>query len=161
MPQLDFAHYLFASQLFWLFSSFLFLYFLVKIIILPRFNAIFTNREKVINDAIAKAEEIKTQSFEIVGDHEEILKSARVETEAKIAEVTKLVRAEDAAAHLETDKEIAQKLNNLQQRAAKFTDSSHDKIANIAIEIASLIAQKIGVNADKKIFEKIISKNIQ
>ena len=98
-------------------------------------------------------------TFFTLGDHEEILKSARVEAEAEIAEVTKLARAEDAAAHLQTDKDITQQLNNLQQRIVKFSDASQDEILKIANEISLLIADKFGVPADKEILKKTISKN--
>ena len=52
MPQLDFEHYPFLSQFFWLFTSFIILYICAAKIILPRISKIMEVRDNTIKNAL-------------------------------------------------------------------------------------------------------------
>lgn len=70
MPQLDISN--FSSQIFWFLLCFVFLYFYLNKIIIPRIDKIISNRKKIIEDDTnrsfalqQKIDKLKQESFDI------------------------------------------------------------------------------------------------
>src|SRR5476649_2566794 len=91
----------FASQLVWLAIAFVLLYVLMSKWALPRVGAIIENRQKRIDDDIADAGKLKTQSDEAVAAYEKALADARARAQT-IANETRDTQAVAAEARRKT-----------------------------------------------------------
>ena len=78
----------FASQLVWLTIAFVLLYVLMWKLALPRVAKIIDNRQKRIEDDIADAGKLKTQSDEAVAAYEKALADARARAQTIAATKT-------------------------------------------------------------------------
>ncbi|HKD76547.1 MAG TPA: hypothetical protein VKB76_13675 [Ktedonobacterales bacterium] len=87
----------FASQLFWLFVTFILLYAIMAKVALPRIGAIIADRQKRIADDFAEAEQSKAKSDAAVEAYERALADARARAQA-IANDTRARQAAEAAA---------------------------------------------------------------
>ena len=87
----------FASQLFWLVIAFVLLYVLMSKIALPRVASIIESRKKKIEDDLAEAGNLKTQSDETMAGYEKALVDAHVRGQAIVNE-TREKQALEAAA---------------------------------------------------------------
>ncbi len=75
MPQLDTAT--FPSQLFWLVVCFLFLYFILSFIAVPKISRALVKRKETIEEKINKANTYREHAEDLLAEYEKILTQAR------------------------------------------------------------------------------------
>ena len=136
----------FASQLVWLAIAFVLLYVLMWKLALPRVAKIIDNRQKRIEDDIANAGKLKTQSDEAVAAYEKALADAR----ARAQTIANETRDKQAAAAAASRKKIEDELN------AKLADAEKSIAATKAAAMANV--RGIAVDAAKAIVERLIGK---
>jgi F-type H+-transporting ATPase subunit b len=134
----------FASQLFWLAITFIFLYVMMSKVALPRVGAIIENRQKRIDGDIADAGKLKAQSDEAIAAYEKALADARARAQA-IANET---RERQAAVAEKTRKRIEDELNT------KLADAEKSITATKMAAMANV--RGIAVDAAKAIVERLI-----
>ena len=76
MPQLDFSN--FDNQTFWLFLFLILVFFVIRLLVMPRMEETLTNRRKIIEEDIQEAEELKEKALEVEKTLNFELENARV-----------------------------------------------------------------------------------
>jgi F-type H+-transporting ATPase subunit b len=80
MPQLEFADFL--PQLFWLLVSFILLYVLLSRIALPKVATVLVERDRQIEEDLARAERLKAEADETLRAYDAALTEARGEAQS-------------------------------------------------------------------------------
>ncbi len=107
MPQLDVSTW--PPQLFWLAISFFALYFVVSRLIIPRTGGVIKLRKSTIDNDLAAAVNLKSESEQALKAYEATLADARSKAIATSVEKRNAMSTEvDAAAH-KLDRELAEK----------------------------------------------------
>jgi len=78
MPQLNFAD--FAPQLFWLAVTFILLYLAMARLALPRVARVLDERERKLEDDLARAEKLKAEADETLAAYNKALASKNCKT---------------------------------------------------------------------------------
>lgn len=104
IPQMDQSSY--PGQLVWLGISFVLLYIIVAGFVAPRVSGVLNARETAINDAIAKAEELKAAATNTRGNFE----AAGAEARSKAASLVAAAQAEAARTAGEAQAKLAAEL---------------------------------------------------
>ena len=142
MPQVDFAHYPFISQFFWLFISFALLYFYSSKIILPRISKTLEHRNKTIQEALNEAEKIKNDASSYIAECENLLDKARSEAADIIAKAEEKIEKQAQAQAKKIDKEIAKQISDAEDRIADFKTSNEKIVTELSDEIYNNLIKK-------------------
>jgi F-type H+-transporting ATPase subunit b len=137
LPQLNPEH--FAGQLFWLAVLFLFLYFVMSRITLPRIGAVIEGRRRRIADDLDTANRLKAQSEEAIKAHEKALGEARARGRAIAEENRMKVKAQTDKMRMQVETDLSQKLTAAE---ARIQDTKRQALANVRT-IAGETAQAI------------------
>src|SRR5687768_8785350 len=116
MPQLDPTW--FASQLFWLFVTFMALYAVLAYMVLPPLQNIIARRQDTIEGDIASAEKLKTEAEAARQDYERTMAEARDRAQQLISDAMDKQKAKADLANKELDRQIATKLADASRRIA-------------------------------------------
>lgn len=147
----------FASQLFWLFVMFTFLYVFFSKKTLPEISSVLENRKDHIESNLEEAEKLRAQSEETQRIYEEGLERARKEAAQMVYDLQEEIQ--ETAAHkndffIEKSKHEVSELEKSLQKAK--TEAMAD-MNTIAAEIASAAAEKIvGVSTDVDAVKSVI-----
>jgi F-type H+-transporting ATPase subunit b len=135
----------YASQLIWLVVAFVLLYALMAKWALPRLGAIIEGRQKRIDDDIADAGKLKTQSDEAVAAYEKALADARSRAQA-IANETRDKQAVAAEARRKSlEDELNAKLADAEKTIATTKTAAMANVRGIAEDAArAIVARLIG-----------------
>jgi len=152
----------FASQLFWLFVTFILLYAIMAKVALPRIGAIIADRQKRIADDFAEAEQSKAKSDAAVEAYERALADARARAQA-IANDTRARQAAEAAA---TRKRLEDQLNAKMAESEKTIAATKQKamtnVHGIAVDAAKAIVERlIGVAPADSTVEAAIADTLK
>jgi F-type H+-transporting ATPase subunit b len=133
----------FASQLVWLAIAFVLLYVLMSKWALPRVGAIIENRQKRIDDDIADAGKLKTQSDEAVAAYEKALADARARAQA-IANETRDTQAVAAEARRKTlEGKLNAKLAEAEKTIAATKTAAMANVRSIAEDATRAIVERL------------------
>jgi F-type H+-transporting ATPase subunit b len=133
----------FASQLVWLAIAFVLLYVLMSKWALPRVGAIIENRQKRIDDDIADAGKLKTQSDEAVAAYEKALADARARAQA-IANETRDTQAVAAEARRKTlEGKLNAKLAEAEKTIATTKTAAMANVRSIAEDATRAIVERL------------------
>src|SRR5476651_1008720 len=133
----------FASQLVWLVLAFVLLYALMAKVALPRVGAIIENRQKRIDDDIADAGKLKTQSDEAVAAYEKALADARARAQA-IANETRDTQAVAAEARRKTlEGKLNAKLAEAEKTIAATKTAAMANVRSIAEDATRAIVERL------------------
>jgi F-type H+-transporting ATPase subunit b len=133
----------FPSQLVWLAISFVLLYVLMSRIALPRIGGIMAARNKVINDDLAAAEQLKERSNAANAAYEKALADARSRAQA-IAGATREQQArETEALHKQLEAQLHERIAAAEQSIAKSRSAAMGNVKSIAAETASAIVERL------------------
>ncbi len=141
LPQMDQSTY--ASQLVWMAISFALLYFVVATFISPRVGGVLRERESAINDAIAKAEELKAKATGTKGDFEAAGAEARTKAAASISKAVADAAKESADAMAKLNAELDAKAQTSRERIAKAVAKANVEVDDAAQALADTMAQKL------------------
>ncbi|HZL31149.1 MAG TPA: F0F1 ATP synthase subunit B [Pseudolabrys sp.] len=136
----------FASQLVWLAIAFVLLYVLMAKWALPRVGGIIESRQKHIDDDVAEAGRLKTQSDAAVAAYEKALADARANAQA----IANKTRDEQAAASEARRKTLEDELN-AKLAAAETTIASTKQAAMSSV-------RGIAEDATRAIVERLIGQ---
>jgi F-type H+-transporting ATPase subunit b len=133
----------FASQLVWLVIAFVLLYALMAKWALPRVGAIIESRHKRIEDDIAEAGKLKTQSDEAVAAYEKALADARVRAQA-IANETRDTQAAAAEVRRKAlEGELNAKLAEAEKSIAATKTAAMLNVRGIAVDATRAIVERL------------------
>jgi len=133
----------FPSQLVWLAVFFVLLYALMAKWALPQVRRVIDNRQKLIADDLAEAEQLKTQSDEAVAAYEKALADARTRAQA-IANETREKQAAAADATRKTlEGELNVKLAEAEKSIAATKQAAMSNVRTIAEDAARAIIERL------------------
>ncbi len=163
MPQLN--PEFFASQLFWLVITFVFLFIFLWRVSLPRINSVQTKRENKIKEDIKKAKQLQAEAEDIQeqinkqldqakSDSAELIKSAFVklqdESSKKLEELDKSLSTKIDATYEAIEKNKTESMNQIYEQINDITKLMISKISNIQVNEGEI---KMAV---EKIRQKVI-----
>lgn len=126
MPQLDTST--FASQLFWLFVSFVAFYVVISCKVVPLFDQLFGERERTSSEDIQEAEVKRNEAEAMRAEYEKALSDARQKASSVIQEASRKMVAE-------SEKMLADVAHKIE------TQSAHTELA--LIEKKSKLSQSL------------------
>ena len=133
----------FASQLVWLAIAFVLLYVLMKKLALPRVANVIENRQKRIDDDIAQAGKLKTQSDEAVAIYEKALADARGRAQAIASETREKQAAAAEAARKRLEDQLNARLADAEKTIAATKQAAMSNVRGIAEEAARAIVERL------------------
>ena len=146
MPQLN--PEFFASQLFWLVITFVFLFIFLWRISLPRINSVQTKRENKIKEDIKKAKQLQAEAEDIQeqinkqldqakSGSAELIKSAFIklqdESSKKLEELDKNLSTKIDATYEEIEKNKSESMSQIYEQINDITKLMISKISNIKV----------------------------
>ena len=157
LPQLD--HTTYASQVFWLAVHFIILFFIAKVLILPRIATGLETRRRTIAADLNNAESLRVQSIAERRAYEASLGDARAQAQAARDHMAHQLQAEQKAAEAQLQEQLAAKAAAAQTRLAEATAVMRANIRTVAAEAAQDIVAKITGAADKALIEASLDKH--
>ena len=164
MPQLN--PEFFASQLFWLAITFIFLFIFLWRVSLPRINSVQTKRENKIKEDIKKAKQLQAEAEDIQeqinkqldqakSDSAELIKSAFIklqdESSKKLEELDKNLSTKIDATYETIEKNKSESMSQIYEQINDITKLMISKISNVKVNEGEI---KIAV---EKIRQKVIN----
>lgn len=148
MPQLDPSSY--VSQIFWLAVTFLCLWFVMSLFIIPKIKDVIDEREQKIEDYIQKAERINQKANEVLMRYEESLSQAKIETEAQmkkeLLEFDQMLQKKQD----ETDELLKQRIASNEILLKKEREETLQMTEEISQKTAQVILKKLGFDVKTK-----------
>lgn len=143
LPQLNPDH--FAGQLFWLALTFLFLYFVLSQVAIPRIGTVIEERRDKIADDIDRAAEFKAQADAAIKAYEQALADARARARVLADESRNRVKAETDRLRMDAEAKLNDKLVAAEVRIAKTKKDAMASVTGLAAEAAvGIVARLIG-----------------
>lgn len=145
LPQLDQTTY--GGQLFWLAVTFLFLYFVMSRVAVPRIATVIEERRDRILDDLDKAAALKQQAEEAGRAYEKAVADARARARSLAEEARRKVKGETDKLRAEAEAGLAQKLAAAEAQIAARKAQALANVRVIAAETAQAVVQRlIGVH---------------
>lgn len=133
----------FASQIFWLVITFVFLYVMMSRVTLPKIGRVIEERRDRIADDLGKADDLRKQSETAIQDYEQALAEARAKAHVLAQETrdTLAGEAEERKAALEA--ELDKKLEVASERIAETKTAALSSIREVASDTAAAVVEHI------------------
>lgn len=148
LPQLDVTTY--AGQLFWLAVTFLFLYFILSRVAVPRIATVIEERRDRIADDLDKAAELKQQADEAGKAYDKAVADARARARGLAEEARARVKAETDKLRAEAEATLQDRLNAAEAEISARKDAALASVKGIAADAAQDIVQHlIGVSVPR------------
>lgn len=141
MPQLDPTW--FASQLFWLFASFVLFYLLMSRFILPPLLGVMDGRRNSVESDLEQAREMKAKAEHARDDYQRTLADARTRAQQLIDEATDEQKQTAEKAMRGMDAVIASKLEEAEKRIAARREDLVRQMTPTSGELAAMIVEKL------------------
>ncbi len=141
MPQLDISTWL--PQLFWLAVTFCILYYVVSSMIIPRTGGVIELRKSTVENDLAQAGKLRSESEAALKSYDEALVSARSKASALSAEARAKLGAEADAQVSKLNSELAAKISSAEKAVAAAKAKAMDSIDSIAGELSSDIVGRL------------------
>ncbi len=152
MPQLDPST--FGSQLFWLAVSFVTLYVVLSVLVLPRIGATMAKRSEQLDGNLAEAEALRAKAEAALEAYEEALAQARTKALVVAQTMRAEVQAETARQKAELDAKLAEEAAAADSRLAATREAALAGLRDAAKDIVGEVMLSIGVDqADDKSVE--------
>jgi len=147
LPQLDPKN--FSSQLIWLVITFVILYALMSKVALPKIGEVLEERQNKIDDNLAKAEELQSQSNAAAEAYKASLANARAKAFDAIREVKDKGYAEAAQRQSALNADLKAKIATSEKAIYKARDEALGGIAAVATDVATSAVEKLIGEAPK------------
>jgi len=147
LPQLDPKN--FSSQLIWLVITFVVLYTLMAKVALPKIGEVLEERQSKIDDNLAKAEELQSQSNAAAEAYKASLANARANAFDAIREVKDKGYAEAAQRQAALNTDLKAKIATSEKAIYKARDEALSGISDVATDVAASAVEKLIGEAPK------------
>ena len=152
LPQLDPTT--FAPQLIWLAISFAILYLLMARLALPRIGRVLEERQRRIDDGLAKAESLRDEATRVLAAYEAAIDEARAEAQA----IVRGAAADFAESSAKRQAALAERLGaEIAEGERRIAEAKEGALANLrdaAVEIARAASEKlVGETADETVLQ--------
>lgn len=141
MPQLDPSSY--ASQLFWLTVTFVFLYLILARFILPRVQTVLEGREGRISGDLSLADALKNEAEASKAAYEKSLHDAKHAAQTMIADARKTMNAEAAEQQAKLDKDLAVKIAEAERAIETSRKHALDQLVPVTADLTCAIVETL------------------
>lgn len=155
MPQLDPS--LFATQLFWLFVTFLVLFLIAWKVALPRIADVLNERQNRIDGDLEKAQALKTEAEEVLANYEKSLAGAAAEAQDIHRELVQALAAERTQRLDELSSKLSAQTREAEARISGEKRRAIENVREATLDVvqdaaARLIGVEVtGADADRAI----------
>lgn len=150
LPQLDATK--FAPQVIWLALSFAILYLLMARLALPRISRVLEERQRRIDDGLAKAESLRDEAARVLETYEAAITEARAEAQTIVRSAASEFTESSAKRHAEVAQRLGDEIAEGEQRITEAKERALANILDAAIEIARAATEKlVGEAADETV----------
>ncbi|HJU17042.1 MAG TPA: F0F1 ATP synthase subunit B' [Stellaceae bacterium] len=147
MPQLLTSTY--PAQLLWLAITFIVLYVLMTWLALPKVEAAIAARRNRLDDDLARAERLKSETEAMIAAYQKALNEARAAAQARIQETRERLAAEAAERQHQIAGALAQQIAAAERDIAAAKARALADLRGIALDTARSITEKLtGLPAD-------------
>ena len=148
MPQLDISTW--SNQIFWLLVALVVIYFVLRLVALPRIGGVLAERSSTITKDLAAAEELKQKAVAAEKAYNEALAKARDEAGKIVAKAKAEIQADLDAATAKADVDIGAKVAESEARIAEIRAGALDSVTEVAKDTAKEIIAALGGKADAR-----------
>jgi len=148
MPQIDFTS--FPNQIFWLAITLVVIFFILSRVALPRIAAVLAERQGIITNDIAAAQDLKQKAVEAEEAYNKALADARANANSIVAEAKAEIQAELDVAIAKADAEIAAKAAEGEKAIAVIRENAMASVKDVAKNTAKEIVAILGGKTDAK-----------
>ena len=149
MPQFDFTTA--ASQLFWLYASFILLFILLTVFAMPKIGAVLEDRQKRIDSDLEKAHQWKSEAETAIAAYEKALASSRAEALKIMADNAAKIAETAEARQKALGEKLAAQIKDGEGRILKAKDEALAHVKVVSSDLAGAILGKLtGQSADAK-----------
>lgn len=148
MPQLDSSS--FISQIFWLTVTFLTLWFVMSLFVIPRIAEIIDERRQKIETNIQKAERLNKQAMLSLERYEQSIEQAKKDIDDRISAEKEQLEASFELKKAEVNQYLNQKIADNETIIKKEREETLKEVHRISEDIAELILQKLGIAQNDK-----------
>lgn len=141
MPQLDPS--LFATQLFWLFVSFLVLFLVAWKAALPRIADVLNARQNRIDGDLERAQALKTEAEEVLASYEKSLAAAAVEAQDTHRKVVQELTAERTRRQEELSRRLSAQAREAEGRIAGEKRRAVENIQEATLDVVQSAAARL------------------
>ena len=160
MPQLDPAF--FASQLFWLFATFIVLFLVAWKIALPRIAEVINTRSDRIDTDLEKAEALKSEAEEVLQAYEAALANAVAEAQELHRTQAHELGEERARKQEELSHKLLEESRQAEQRIAAEKESAVERLHEATRDVVRSAATRlIGVDIAEQDAENALKSAIE
>jgi len=159
MPQLDFSTW--PNQIFWLAVTLIVIYMVLSRVALPRIGAVLAERNGVITNDLAAAEDFKQKAVLADQAYNDALDAARIEAAKIITEAKAAIQKDLDKAIAKADTEIAAKANESEKEIAVIRDSAVKSVTEVATATAGEIVMALGGVADAKAVKSAVAARMK
>lgn len=148
MPQFDPSS--FASQLFWLVVTFVLLYIVVSRFAIPRIGEVLDQRQKMVDDDLDRAQQLKAETEEAIAAYEKALGEARAQAHEHLKQAQDEAAKKAEARNAEVNAKLADQIKQGEARIAQARDEAMTQVKEIAAGSAVAISQRLaGLSVDE------------
>jgi F-type H+-transporting ATPase subunit b len=149
----------FASQLIWIAITFGLLYMLMSRVALPRVAAIIDKRDSMIENDLAQAQQLKSDSEAAAEAYEKELAEARAKAQAIAQETRDALASEADSKRKALEADLATKLAAAEETIRTRTNEAMASVKSIAADTAAVIVERlIGRAPDRAVLEAALDK---
>ncbi|MDP7667241.1 MAG: F0F1 ATP synthase subunit B' [Rhodospirillales bacterium] len=150
LPQLDATK--FAPQVIWLALSFAILYLLMARLALPRISRVLEERQRRIDDGLAKAESLRDEATRILETYEAAITEAQAEAQTIVRRASSEFAESSAKRHAALAQRLGAEITEGEQRITEAKERALANVLDAAIEIARAATEKlVGEAADETV----------
>ena len=148
MPQLDISTW--ANQIFWVLVALVVIYFVLRLVALPRIGAVLAERSSTITNDLAAAEELKQKAVGAEKAYNDALVSARAEASKIVAAAKADIQKDLDKALAKADAEIAAKAAESEKRIAEIRAGAMEAVTEVAKDTAKELVTALGGQTDAR-----------
>ena len=153
MPQLDFTT--FIPQLFWLFLSLSFLYFILSRIALPRISDVIEERNDTITDDLDEAKSLSIEAEKVVNELKSKLEDARSSSQKTLMDERQKNLDKISSERKKFQETISKEISSSEEKINKGKSEALKEASDLAVDIAEEIINNLFV---KKVDKKDLNK---
>ena len=153
MPQLDFTT--FIPQLFWLFLSLSFLYFILSRIALPRISDVIEERNDTITDDLDEAKALSIEAEKVVNELKSKLEDARSSSQKTLMDERQKNLDKISSERKKFEETISKEISSSEEKINKGKYEALKEASDLAVDIAEEIINNLFV---KKVDKKDLNK---
>ena len=153
MPQLDFTT--FIPQLFWLFLSLSFLYFILSKIALPRISDVIEERNDTITDDLDEAKSLSIEAEKVVNELKSKLEDARSSSQKTLMDERQKNLDKISSERKKFEETISKEISSSEEKINKGKSEALKEASDLAVDIAEEIINNLFV---KKVGKKDLNK---